>query len=162
MYLRHRPWTKKETFRFALVVSIVPWTALAVALRLLITGPIQLEMGLLGAGFLAIIFTVLTAVSVWGFAALSGLEIPDYFRVLRAVLWTSVAVALLNVFAIHLFPLNLLAVTAAQTWILFRKLPDWIQEPVEEAARIEPIAFGAVGIKAMIVASLFFFALVVA
>jgi hypothetical protein len=73
-----------------------------------------------------------------------------------------VAVSVLNVVAVHLFPLNLVAVTAAQTWILFRKIPAWIQEPVEESARIEPIAFGAVGIKAMIVASLFFFALVVA
>ena len=162
MYLRHQPWTRKETGGFALAVSIVPWTVLAIALRLLITGPIQLEMGLLGAGFLAIIFTVLTALSVWGFAALKGLEIPDYFRLLRAILWTAVAVSFLNVFAIHLFPLNLVAVVGLQTWILFRKIPDWIQDPVEEAARIEPIAFGAVGIKAMIVASLFFFALVVA
>ena len=161
MYLRHRPWTRKETFRFSLAVSVVPWTVLAVALRLLITGPIQLEMGLLGAGFLAIIFTVLTAISTWAFAALSGLEMPDYFRLLRAILWTAVAVSVLNVVAVHLFPLNLVAVTAAQTWILFRKIPAWIQEPVEESARIEPIAFGAVGITAMIVASLFFFALIV-
>jgi hypothetical protein len=162
MYLRHRPWTRKETFRFSLAVTVVPWAVLAVALRLLITGPIQLEMGLLGAGFLAILFTLLTALSVWMFAALSGLEIPDYFRLLRAVLWTAVAVSFLNVFAVHLFPLNLIAVTALQTWILFRKIPVWIQDPIEEAARIEPIAFGAVGIKAAIVASLFFFALVVA
>ena len=162
MYLRHRPWTRKETFRFSLAVTVLPWAALAVALRLLITGPIQLEMGLLGAGFLSILFTLLTALSVWMFAALSGLEIPDYFRLLRAVLWTAVAVSFLNVFAVHLFPLNLIAVSALQTWILFRKIPVWIQDPVEEAARIEPIAFGAVGIKAAIVASLFFFALVVA
>lgn len=162
MYLRHRPWTRKETLRFALAVSVLPWAVLAVALRLLITGPIQLEMGLLGAGFLAIIFTVLTALSVWGWAALKGLEIPDYFRLLRAILWTAVAVSVLNVVAVHLFPLNLITVTALQTWILFRKIPGWIQEPIEEAARIEPIAFGAVGIKATIVASLFFFALVVA
>jgi len=93
MYLRHRPWTRKETLRFALAVSVLPWAVLAVALRLLITGPIQLEMGLLGAGFLAIIFTVLTALSVWGWAALKGLEIPDYFRLLRAILWTAVAVS---------------------------------------------------------------------
>lgn len=162
MYLRHRPWTRKETFRFSLAVTVVPWAVLAGALRLLITGPIQLEMGLLGAGFLSILFTLLTAFSVWMFAALSGLEIPDYFRLLRAVLWTAVAVSFLNLFAVHLFPLNLIAVTAVQTWILFRRVPVWIQDPIEEAVRIEPIAFGAVGIKAAIVASLFFFALIVA
>lgn len=162
MYLRHRPWTKRETLRFSLAISLIPWLVLTIALRLLITGPIQLEMGLLGAGFLTIIFTLLTALSVWAFAAVSGLEVPDYFRLLRAVLWTAVAVSFLNVFALHLFPLNLIAVVALQTWILFRKIPIWIQDPVEEAARIEPIAFGAVGIKTMIVASLFFFALVVA
>lgn len=161
MFLLHRPWTHSETIRFSLAVTIVPWAFLTVALRLLITGPIQLEMGLLGAGFLTIAFTLLTALSVWGFGALLGLDIPDYFRLLRAILWTAVMVAILNVVAVHLFPLNLAAVIAAQTWILFRKIPIWIQDPVEEAARIEPIAFGAVGIKAMIVASLFFFAFVV-
>lgn len=161
MYLRHRPWTRKETVRFSLAVTLVPWTVLAVSLRLLITGPIQLEMGLLGAGFLAIVFTLLTALSVWAFAALSGLEIPDYFRLLRAILFTAVAVSVLNVVSVHLFPLNLIAITALQTWILVRRIPDWIQDPVEESARIEPIAFGAVGIKAGIVASLFFFALLI-
>ena len=42
-----------------------------------------------------------------------------------------------------------------QAAIIYRRLPRLIQEPVEEAARIEPIAFAVVGMKTVIAGALF-------
>ena len=56
MYLLHQTWTRGESLRFSFVVSFVPWTLLALALLFLTSGPIQLELGLLGSGFLALGF----------------------------------------------------------------------------------------------------------
>lgn len=159
MYLLHRPWTRREALRFSLVVSFGPWALLTLALLFLTSGPIQLEMGLLGAGFLSILFCLVTTVTVWLAGRAGETPLPDTFRTVRFVLWAAILAGLLNAVTIHLFPLNLLLAGSLQTAIVYRRLPSLIQDPVEQSVRIEPIAFAAVGIKAMILASLFGFSL---
>ena len=155
MYLLHQPWTRSESLRFSLLVSFVPWGLLSLALLFLSSGPIHIELGLMGAGFLAIAFGLVTSATVWLAGMTAGAPLPDYFRTLRFVLWTAVAVGLLNALLIQLFPLNLLLAAGAQAAIIHRRLPRLIQEPVEQAVRIEPIAFATVGMKAVIAAALF-------
>ena len=159
MYLLHRPWTRGQALRFALVVSFVPWTLLTLALLFLTSGPIHLEMGLLGAGFLSILFCVVTTLTVWLAGRAGKTPLPDTFRTVRFVLWAAILAGLLNAVTIHLFPLNLILAGTLQSAIVYRRLPALIQDPVERSIRIEPIAFAAVGIKAVILASLFAFSL---
>jgi hypothetical protein len=160
MYLLHTPWTRPETVKFSIAVSLVPWAALLGAMRLLTLGPISLEMGLMGGGFLAIGFTCLTALTVWLAGRLLRMELNDYFLILRKVLWAALPAGLVALFIVHLFPLNLMLVTAIQTAVLVRRLPAAQQGPADEAPRLEPIAFATVGIKFLIVGGLLFFALV--
>lgn len=155
MYLLHQPWTRSESLRFSLLVAFVPWTLLAFALLFLSSGPIHLELGLMGAGFLAIAFALVTAGTTWLAGRAGEAPLPDYFRVLRFVLWAAVGAGILNALLIQLFPLNLVLAAGAQAAIIHRRLPRLIQEPVEESVRIEPIAFATVGMKAMIAAALF-------
>lgn len=155
MYLLHRPWTRGQALRFSLVVSFVPWTLLTLALLFLTSGPIHLEMGLLGAGFLSILFCVVTTLTVWLAGRAGKTPLPDTFRTVRFVLWAAILAGLLNALTIHLFPLNLLLAGSLQSAIVYRRLPLLIQDPVERSVRIEPIAFAAVGIKAAIAAALF-------
>lgn len=159
MYLLHRPWTRREALRFSLIVSFLPWTLLSLALLFLTSGPIQLEMGLLGAGFLSILFCIVTTLTVWLAGRSEAAPLPDTFRTVRFVLWAAILAGLINAVTVHLFPLNLLLAGGLQSAIIYRRLPTLIQEPVEESVRIEPIAFAAVGIKAVILASLFAFSL---
>ncbi|MFM9149933.1 MAG: hypothetical protein ACKORA_05565 [Solirubrobacterales bacterium] len=159
MYLLHRPWTRREALRFSLIVSFVPWTLLTLALLFLTSGPIQLEMGLLGAGFLSILFCLVTTLTVWLAGRSEAAPLPDTFRTVRFVLWAAILAGLLNALTIHLFPLNLFLAGGLQSVIVYRRLPALIQDPVEESVRIEPIAFAAVGIKAVILASLVAFSL---
>ena len=155
MYLLHQPWTRAESIRFSLLVSFVPWGFLSLALLFLSSGPIHIELGLMGAGFLAIAFALVTSVCVW-LAGMSGeAPLPDGFRTIRFVLWTAVGAGLINALFIQLFPLNLLLAAGAQAAIVHRRLPRLIQEPVEATVRIEPIAFATVGMKAVIAAALF-------
>jgi hypothetical protein len=154
MYLLHQPWTRSESLRFSLLVAFVPWTLLALALLFLSSGPIHLELGLMGAGFLAIAFALVTAGTTWLAGRAGEAPLPDYFRVLRFVLWAAVGAGILNALLIQLFPLNLVLAAGAQAAIIYRRLPRLIQEPVEESVRIEPIAFATVGMKAMIAAAL--------
>lgn len=155
MYLLHQQWTRRESLRFSLLVSFLPWTLLALALLFLSSGPIHVEMGILGAGFLSIAFCLITALTVWLAGRSGEAPLPDGYRTLRFVLWAAVAAALLNVLLIQLFPLNLFAAAGLQAAIIHRRLPRLIQEPVEESARIEPIAFAAVGMKTVIAGALF-------
>ena len=159
MYLLHRSWTRGEALRFSLTVSFVPWTLLSLALLFLTSGQIQLEMGLLGAGFLSILFCVVTTLTVWLAGRAGETPLPDTFRTVRFVLWAAILAGLLNALTIHLFPLNLFLAGSLQSAIVYRRLPALIQDPVEESVRIEPIAFAAVGVKAVILASLFAFSL---
>jgi hypothetical protein len=155
MYLLHQPWTRGESLRFSLIVAFVPWTLLALALLFLTSGPIHLEMGILGAGFLALAFGLVTALTVWLAGRAGDSPLPDGYRTLRFVLWTAVLAGLVNALLIQLFPLNLLAAAGLQAAIIHRRLPRLIQEPVEESARIEPIAFAVVGMKTVIAGALF-------
>ena len=155
MYLLHRPWTRREALRFSLTVSFVPWTLLTLALLFLTSGPIQLEMGLLGAGFLSILFCTVTTLTVWLAGRAGETPLPDTFRTVRFVLWAAILAGFLNALTIHLFPLNLFLAGGLQSAIIYRRLPALIQDPVEEPVRIEPIAFAAVGIKAGIAGALF-------
>lgn len=160
MYLLHAPWTRSQTVRFSVAVSLVPWAVLLGAMRLLTLGPVSLEMGLMGGGFLAIGFTCLTALSIWLTSLLLQMELNDYFLILRKVLWAALPAGLIALFTVHLFPLNLMFVTAFQAALLVRRLPSVQQGPADEAPRLEPIAFATVGIKFLIVGGLLFFALV--
>ncbi len=161
MYLLHTPWTRVQTLKFSLAVSFIPWAALLGAMRLLTLGPISLEMGLMGGGFLAIGFSCLTAFTVWLAGRILDLEMNDYFLTLRKVIWMAIPSGLVVLVTVHLFPLNLLFVTAIQTALLIRRLPSAQQEPADEAPRLEPIAFATVGMKFLVVGALLFFALVV-
>ncbi len=76
MYLLHTPWTRAQTLKFSFAVSFIPWAALLGAMRLLTLGPISLEMGLMGGGFLAIGFSCLTAITVW----LAGRILDLYYQ----------------------------------------------------------------------------------
>ena len=155
MYLLHQPWTRSESLRFSLLVSFVPWGLLSLALHFLSSGPIHIELGLMGAGFLAIAFALVTSACVW-LAGMGGkAPLPDAFRTIRFVLWTAVGAGLLNALLIQLFPLNLLLAAGVQAAIVHRRLPRLIQEPVEATVRIEPIAFATVAMKAVIAAALF-------
>jgi hypothetical protein len=160
MYLLHAPWTRSQTLKFSVAVSLVPWAALLGAMRLLTLGPISLELGLMGGGFLAIAFTCLTALTVWLASRMLRLALNDYFLILRKVLWTALPAGLIAVVTVHLFPLNLLFVAAIQTALLVRRLPAAQQGPADDAPRLEPIAFATVGVKFLIVGGLLFFALV--
>ena len=155
MYLLHQPWTRAEALRFSLLVSFVPWTLLALALLFLSSGPIHIELGLMGAGFLAIAFALVTSASVWLAGMTGRAPLPDGFRTIRFVLWAAVGAGLINALFIQLFPLNLVLAGGLQTAIVHRRLPRLIQEPVEATVRIEPIAFATVGMKAVIAAALF-------
>lgn len=155
MYLLHQPWTRAESARFSLIVSFVPWTLLCLALLFLTSGPIQLEMGLLGSGFLAIGFCLVSTLTVWLAGRSGKAPLPDVFRTLRFVLWAAVLAGVVNALAIHLFPLNLFLAGGLQALLIHRRLPRLIQEPVESAVRIEPIAFAAVGMKTVIAAAFF-------
>lgn len=161
MYLLHAPWTRAQTLQFSVAVTLIPWAVLLGAMRLLTLGPVSLELGLMGGGFLAIGFTCLTAISVWLAGRFLGLEMNDYFLILRKVLWMAVPSGLVVLFTVHLFPLNLFLVTGIQTALLLRRLPAAQQGPADEAPRLEPVAFATVGMKFLVVGALLFFALVV-
>lgn len=161
MYLLHAPWTRAQTLKFSFAVSFIPWAALLGAMRLLTLGPISLEMGLMGGGFLAIGFSCLTAITVWLAGRILDLEMNDYFLILRKVIWMAIPAGLVVLVTVHLFPLNLFLVTGIQTALLVRRLPAAQQGPADEAPRLEPIAFATVGMKFLVVGALLFFALVV-
>lgn len=163
MYLLRDKWSRRETLLVAFSVTLVPWGTVLTLIHFLSQNKLSLEIGLVSSGFLALFFTVLLALTL--FLLHLKIPVPDFSFFLRKILLVALIVSplslLATVLAANLFPLSLLLVIFGQTAILYHYLPLWQQRTVEETVRLEPVFFLTVGIKMVILALFFSYALLI-